>query len=198
MGKWAVFSHYVVQLKSWWGFNVNRAQAQVWQSSTLQVLSDYCVLDSKSWQREHGWVWMLYAGHSQRNSFLPFFFKRAIKKSLSAALNRKISPNNPHDEHRKRSGKGRQSHACSGVYIMGRCKIVPLTREVLGKRLHLMDAKNCLQPWPLWKMSDLWLQKKRFVWAFWHAETEGWTKSRLTVPICEKSDEVMAKTPDTK
>lgn len=64
----------------------------------------------------------------------PFLFKRAIKKSLSTALSRKISPNNPHDEHRKRSGKGRQSHACSGVSIMGRCKIVPLTREVLGKR----------------------------------------------------------------
>lgn len=49
----------------------------------------------------------------------PFSYKRAIKKSLSTALGRKISPNNPHDEHRKRSGKGRQSHACSGVSSRG-------------------------------------------------------------------------------
>lgn len=45
----------------------------------------------------------------------PFPYKRAIMKSLSTVRSRKISLNNPHDEHRKSSGKGRQSHECSGV-----------------------------------------------------------------------------------
>lgn len=97
-------------------------KSQIWQiSSAVQRATSLVILLCSRLKADkvmtaRTWVGVDAVCRTLPEEFIPPFpFKRSIKKSLSAALSRKISPNNPHDEHHKRSGKGRQSHACSGV-----------------------------------------------------------------------------------
>lgn len=98
-----------------------KLKSQVWQTaSTVQRAANHVrslcsPLNADKVMTVRTWVGVDAACRTLPKEFIPpFSYKRAIKKSLSTALSRKISPNNPHDEHRKKKWEGKTKSCMLG------------------------------------------------------------------------------------